>query len=231
MTSGPMISQQCEENPRKTIGPRELDLLRLKTVSLISAIEGIATKIVFFSSETAGPGLLKRASSRTEGEDYIRLEKKEQASFLICSASSMMIPSIDILSILLIELLDLVDRWKNLVFLSPSFNHLILDFCFQWTDSALSQLWREDLLELRANKRDSLRLESYRDWASITCFSASAIFCLSCPKTSYFHVFNLLLRNFNFGPGCTEGNHYKEWPNYPLPKRWKNHGKATTLQI
>jgi len=59
-------------------------------------------------------------------------------------------------------LLWIVERWKNFVFLSPSFNHLILDFCFQRISSyfSLSRIWvwRFFSCSLRASVLPSLMM-------------------------------------------------------------------------
>lgn len=178
--------------PEKPSGPGELFLLSLKTASQISIGEGISTRDLFWSAVTEVPFRLKRDSSGMALEERRSWEKCWMAWDLISSSSSRRFPSTEILSIRFRILLDLAEKWKNFVFLSPSWSHLTLDFCFQWTDYALSQLWKVDLPEFKAWRSWSLGFESYANWASRTDFSASSMFLFNCPKTSKFHALRCL---------------------------------------
>ena len=193
-----MLHQLVTKSLEKPSSLGELLLLRLKTTSRISIGEGTAIGLAFCSTETKGPVTWKRDSEGVVGGDWNRLEKKSTAWSQIWPSSEKVESLTEILLMRLKMPLDLANWWKNRVFLSPSWSHLILDICFQRSNSAFNQLWRQNLALFSSIGEDSEGSTSRACWQSRTAFSASTFVTLTYPNTSLFQTLRLFFRNFSF---------------------------------
>lgn len=81
--------------------------------------------------------------------------------------------------------LSLAYRWKNLVFLFPSANHLMLDFCFQCISSACNRLCKFALAQLSSLKVESDGMVSMEDWMHWIASYTLLMFCRRLPKSPH----------------------------------------------
>lgn len=114
------------ENPS---GPGALRSCIQNSVALISSGDGMRLSSEFSASVMQGRTKCSRWVGKLVASWLNRLLKFSKNSFLISLESVIQDPSSSqMASVLFLFLLIMVDRWKNLVFLSPSLSQSSLDF-------------------------------------------------------------------------------------------------------
>ena len=89
--------------------------------------------------------------------------------------------------------------WKNLVFLSPSFNQSFLDFCLHKVSSIKTQFLYFSKSLIRASAFSKARgLTLFFESQNWIQEKALDFLAKTLPKTSLFHLLRSLLRAFNF---------------------------------
>ncbi len=122
--------------------------------------------------------------------------------------SILSIKSVSILSIELCLLHIMVERWKNLVFLSPSRNQISRDFCFQTVSFLVSHSSNSP-----CSFASFLALLTDISWPWIsTIFSVSSVIQVwQKPKTFLFHFFRADFVSFCFLQSFTPGHPVKDF--------------------
>ena len=93
----------------------------------------------------------------------------------------------------------MVSLWKNLVFMSPSFNHVCWDFCLQRISSYFSS-WASSWVNSPSLALSSSLYPSLMTWPCISPIKASnqILSSIMLPNVSLFHFFRLVFMCFNF---------------------------------
>lgn len=174
------------ESTGKPLGPGAFRLGMWNKVALISSGVGMLHSAKLSSSEMTGGIRSSKWSGKLTFSAVKCCLKLSRKCCLISPVSVIQTPSSDLIaSILFCRRLMMVDRWKNLVFLSLSLSHSSLDFSRHKTSlfksHSLSSAWR-------AASDLPLLFEGLALWTLEIFWIRVLILTWQRPKTSLFHL-------------------------------------------
>ena len=138
LTSWSTISKGEEKNALvKSSGPGALLFLRKNTASRISRSSRTFAKSRFELQKPLAWWCWKGGQSKLGGEPWIDLKRTQQPWIWLIQNLQEWCPHVGFYRFYWKILSSSPKKWKKRAFLSSSWSHFILDFCFQWISSAI----------------------------------------------------------------------------------------------